>query len=417
MCHDILLAANGRRLGALAIADPAVRIRHILQSVANAFAVAFLTVIGTTSLLTAQRTWIVDVMGGAGSHYRDVQSALNVASPSDLILIRPGATSFNAGFTVTKGVTITTEIRGWWVRVTTDITVRGIPRGQMVSLKNLTGFGTCSIILEDNQGTVYLEKCQTGFQGGSLVARRCSSALFNEVVSYDSRIESSYVTFNRGLYDASFSANPLLWVSSSVVVFGNSILRGSWGGYDMFNCRVTFPPGDAIAGYDSVLILGAGTSILGGRLSVSGGPCPPVFIEADAIRGSNLQVFVDPTATLTRVTGTVRMQTSAQPTLDGVVRDEAAGLMDLDLLANPGSAAALIASPPAAPQLSSIGMQWIDLAAYLVADVGLVDQGGHRKLSFYMPPLYPLGHTMVFQSAVLDQGRFLWSTPSAIVRN
>jgi hypothetical protein len=34
-----------------------------------------------------------------------------------------------------------------------------------------------------------------------------------------------------------------------------------------------------------------------------------------------------------------------------------------------------------------------------------------------MPPLYPLGHTMVFQSAVLDQGRFLWSTPSAIVRN
>jgi hypothetical protein len=91
--------------------------------------------------------------------------------------------------------------------------------------------------------------------------------------------------------------------------------------------------------------------------------------------------------------------------------------MDLDLLANPGSAAALIASPPAAPQLSSIGMQWIDLAAYLVVDVGLVDPNGHRKLSFYMPPLYPLGHTMVFQSAVLDQGRFQWSTPSAIVRN
>jgi hypothetical protein len=382
-------------------------------------AVASAIVCITAAVGSAQRTWIVDVAGGTGSHFRDIQPAINAATSGDLVFVRPSFAPYYTGFIASKGLTIMCEQRGAAFAVRGgDMVVRGLPRGERFTLKRAVGLGTCSIILEDNQGTVHVEKCQPDVGGqGQLLIRRCSSVLLNEVVSISSRIESSYVTCNRGFANGGFSSDPLLWVSSSVVVLGNSVLMGSRGGYDMFNCRVTFPPGDAIAGYDSVLVLGAGTSILGGRLSVSGGSCPPVNIEADAIRGSNLQVLVDPAATLTRVSGTVTLRTSPQPTLDGVVRDEPAGLMDLDLLANPGSAAALIASPPVAPQWSSLGMQWVDLGSYVVADVGLVDPSGHRKLSFYMPPLYPLGHTMVFQSAVLDQGRFQWSTPSAIVRN
>jgi hypothetical protein len=384
----------------------------------RSLASAIVVVLAFASNGISQRTWTVDALNGPGTDFLDIQPAVNASQAGDLILVRTGITHFYTGFTASKGVTIMCAQRGGGYAVTSNIVVRQLSASERLVLKRAVGFGTCSIILEDNQGTVHVEKCQPDVGGqGQLLIRRCSSVLLNEVVSISSRIESSYVTCNRGFANGGFSSDPLLWVSSSVVVLGNSVLMGSRGGYDMFNCRVTFPPGDAIAGYDSVLVLGAGTSILGGRLSVSGGSCPPVNIEADAIRGSNLQVLVDPAATLTRVSGTVTLRTSPQPTLDGVVRDEPAGLMDLDLLANPGSAAALIASPPVAPQWSSLGMQWVDLGSYVVADVGLVDPSGHRKLSFYMPPLYPLGHTMVFQSAVLDQGRFLWSTPSAIVRN
>ncbi len=42
---------------------------------------------------------------------------------------------------------------------------------------------------------------------------------------------------------------------------------------------------------------------------------------------------------------------------------------------------------------------------------------GHHLVSFSMPPTYPLGQPMVFQSIVLDAGALVWSTPSLIVRN
>jgi hypothetical protein len=141
-------------------------------------------------------------------------------------------------------------------------------------------------------------------------------------------------------------------------------------------------------------------------------------MEADGIRCSNIRVIKDPYSAVSRVSGTVTFQTETLAALDGIVRDEVAGLMDLDLIGPPGSATALIASPPFNPVITQFGPQWVDLSNYIVADVGLIDLStGHRKVSFYFPPLYPLGHTMVFQSVVLDQGRFHWSTPSAIVRN
>jgi hypothetical protein len=139
-------------------------------------------------------------------------------------------------------------------------------------------------------------------------------------------------------------------------------------------------------------------------------------MEAAAIRGSNVRVQKDPAATLGIVTGVVTVQTAPQATLDGIVRDEVLGRMDFDLWAAPGSAAALVASLPADPVLTAIGIQWANPGAHLVADVGMVDPTGHRKLSFLFPS-YPLGQPMVFQSLVVNQGGLQWSTPSAIVRN
>jgi hypothetical protein len=86
------------------------------------------------------------------------------------------------------------------------------------------------------------------------------------------------------------------------------------------------------------------------------------------------------------------------------------------LWAAPGSSAALVASLPADPVLTAIGIQWANPGAHLVADVGIVDPTGHRKLSFLFPS-YPLGQPMMFQSLVVNQGGLQWSTPSVIVRN
>jgi hypothetical protein len=371
----------------------------------------------TSTNLTAQRTWVVDVFGGPGAHFTEVQPAIDTATPGDIILVRPGATAFYQGFVVSKGLTITTESRGWWLRINPDIVVRGLPRGQTVMLKHLGAWGTGSVILEDNAGSVYVEKCQTGSQGGRLIVRGSASVALNEVASLAASIESSYVTFNRGINDTGVAALPALWVSRSVVVFGNSVLLGSRANYSLGECKVLYPPGDAIAGYDSLLILGAGTQVIGGRLSVFGGGCPPIFLEAMAITGSNIRVIKDPQATLGFVSGSVTVQTSPQPTLDARVADEIRGRMDFDLWGTPGSPAAMVASLPRDPIGTPYGFQWANLNAYLVADTGLLDATGHRKVSFLLPAAYPLGQPMVFQSIVLERSGPTWSTPSAIIKN
>ena len=367
--------------------------------------------------IQAQRTWIVDVSNGPGTDYAQVQPAVDAARSGDIILIRPGATHAYNGFTISKGLTVTTATRGWWVRITSDIVVRGLPQTDRLMLKQLGMLFSASLMLENNAGTVYVEKCQTGSQAGVLTIRNSNAVALNEVYTDTAQVESSYVTFNRCLNSSGIASDPLLRVSSSVVVFGNTSLIGSRANYNAIQCRVVWPPGEAIAGYDSLLVLGAGTNILGGRLNVSGGSCPPISMEAAAIRGSNVRVIKDPAATLALVTGNVTVQAASQPTLDGIVGDELAGRMDFDLWARPGSSAALVASLPADPLVTSMGFQWANLGAYVVPDLGLVDATGHRKLSFLFPPGYPLGQPMVFQSLVLDANGVAWSTPSPIVKN
>ena len=346
------------------------------------------------------------------------EEQVDAAGPGDTILIRPGASSFNAGFVVSKGVTIMPEARAWGVAITSDIIVRDMPVGERLMLKRLTGYNSASIRIENNAGTVVVEKCQHGFQLGTLRILNSNRVILNEVVAIDARIESSFVTINRGISDASFVQDPLLWVSRSIVVLGNSVLVGSRASYDGNRCLVLFPPGDAISGHDSVLYLGAGTTLRAGTLSISGGSCPPIFLQAATISGQNITVVKDPAVTLVGPTrGSVSMTTQPYPTLDGIVADEVNGRMDFDLIATPGSATALIASIPSDPLLTPLGIQWANLGAYLVADVNIVDPTGHRRTSMTLPLAYPLGQPMVFQSIVLDPAGLRWSTPSVIIRN
>ena len=54
--------------------------------------------------LSAQSTWIVDEAGGPGSHFAEIQPAINAAAPGDIISVRAGV--YDAIVVVGKGVTI-----------------------------------------------------------------------------------------------------------------------------------------------------------------------------------------------------------------------------------------------------------------------------------------------------------------------
>ena len=384
---------------------------RIIQTVAF----AILGLLATPS--SCQRTWLVDTLRGVGSDFSDVQPAIDAASAGDLVLVRTGISHFYTGFTIRKGVSVMCEQRGGGYRVTSNVVIRDVPSGARVSLSGYVGFDASSLILENNLGSVSIEKCQTGSQAAQIFIRASREVVLNEVTTLGVQISSSFVTVNRGINGSGFAAAPLLPAHDSVVVLGNSVLVVTLGHYDFQRCAVIYRPGDAISGSNSVLVLGAGTELRAGRLSGSIPPCPPVFVEGYSVRGRNVHVLKDPAATMTPVGPGVTVTTAAFPTLDGIVGDEVNGRMDFDTIGAPGSATVLLASPPASPLLTPMGFQWIDFGAYLVADVAILDPTGHRRVSFPFPALYPLGRAMHFQSVVLDPSGLRWSTPSAIVRN
>ncbi len=122
-------------------------------------------------------------MGSPGSQFTQVQPAVDAAAPGDIILIRHGNSSFYNGFIVSKGVhdhARAPRLRESGSRPTSSCA--GSRPVETLVLKNLIGFYTAAIILEDNAGQVVVEKCQHGLQGGYLSIRNSANVVLNEVV-------------------------------------------------------------------------------------------------------------------------------------------------------------------------------------------------------------------------------------------
>ena len=79
-------------------------------------------------LAASQTTWVVDPAGGPGVDFTDLDDALPVAGPLDVIDLRPGTHSANV--TRSRGIRIvgedpeTTRVTGWF-------TISDVPAGEI----------------------------------------------------------------------------------------------------------------------------------------------------------------------------------------------------------------------------------------------------------------------------------------------
>jgi hypothetical protein len=150
---------------------------------------------------TCQRTWLVDSFGGPGSNFTEVQPAMDAARAGDIALVRTGSSHFYRGFTARTGVSVLCEQRGGGYGVTPDAIVRDIPSTERLSLSGYVGFNYSSLRIENNAGTVIVEKCQPSLEQGAVIIRirNHRSVTLNEVGGLGFQFESSFVTINLGL--------------------------------------------------------------------------------------------------------------------------------------------------------------------------------------------------------------------------
>ncbi|MBK8097567.1 MAG: hypothetical protein IPK26_10690 [Planctomycetes bacterium] len=88
------------------------------------------------SLLTAQRTWIVDRAGGPGVDFTDLPAALAAAAPNDLVRVRANPAPYTVGI-ATRGVTLIADGAagtGGVVRLDGGLVVRGVPAGEAFAM-------------------------------------------------------------------------------------------------------------------------------------------------------------------------------------------------------------------------------------------------------------------------------------------
>jgi hypothetical protein len=123
-----------------------------VPSPVRSLTVAALLVLAPSSALAGGAEWIVDLSGGAGSHFTDIQSAIAFAQPNDRVLVRAGNYS---GFVLDKPIFVRGSVG---TIVTGLVRVQNIPSGARSAISRLQ-FRFLEV--DDCDGGVVLESLAT----------------------------------------------------------------------------------------------------------------------------------------------------------------------------------------------------------------------------------------------------------------
>jgi hypothetical protein len=363
--------------------------------------------------VATQRTWIVDGTGTIQADFKEVKAAVEAAAPGDTILVRSGPLLTYKPFTVSKGVRILPDRRGWGIPMGGSVVVQGVPAGQTFVLKNAGGYYGSNFFILDCQGLVCFERCVPNEYIKVVNSR---NVVLNGAYATGMEIDLSVVTMNRSPGTSSWFPAGVIQMQRSTLFLGTVEINGYNGNADVGRCVVTAQPGPGIVAQDSTIYVGQNTRVIGGTLSLSFPNCS-LYVQADSIRGTNVTVYKDPRSFIRRITGTVNVIETPIPVEDAWLGDQLAGRMDLDLNATPGASAVLVVSAPAPFLQTSLGYLWLDPLQHIAADAGVVDGTGHRRRSFLYPDLLPVGTPMLFQTVVVDGSGMRLTTPSVLVKN
>jgi hypothetical protein len=356
--------------------------------------VAFaLAAVCLADLLDAQRTWVVAPSGG---DFADLQTAINAASPGDTLVVRGG--SYGIVF-VDRSLQL----------------VGDQPRPVVGVLFAWPGTSVSVSAVDCN----------------SLVLPACTVAL-EDVTATSVQLTGTVASFARCTFDCrNTGSSTTLLTANARAAFDRCQLYGSPGSVIMtLSCRpvpgaaaLTVAPG-SVAELSNTTLTGAGPLVIaclsslgtsgldlqtGGTARVSHSTIASGNVSVPAVAGTGTVLqdssqfqppFTAMTAFLPAVTG--------QGALPG-------GALSATLQSVPLLPAAMVASlglhaPVAAPE----GTAWVDLSAYVVLGIGLLDASGRMTVHVPVPPTTLRGMVVTFQGVAAPGGNgvLVASTPA-----
>ncbi len=359
-----------------------------------------LVAFATPCAALAQRTFIVDVNGGAGSHFRSIQPAFDAAAHGDTVLIRRGdygefSIRTNKGLRVVgePGAHIVGQSGGFFDIVDLPAGRRFVLAGLRIS--HFLGFAR-------NAGDIVLDDIVLTFRGVSFTD--CGQVAVHNLTDDGVGLSVSSLRSRIALVDCALraagahsGASALRLQSSDVsVVDTNVVGYGGVNGFeapiDAIECRLT------LTGSRPTTVV-ATNSFLQWPIA--------------AIRASGT-VIVDPAVVLTPAHGGLAIDGSATVVRRAVpscsLRWQAGGASIVALHAPPNRPFCLFLSE-FATRASVFGLLWLDPAGGIVVACGTTGPSGY-SIAFPTPGGLPPGIAIVTQAGVLMPTGHVASEPS-----
>jgi hypothetical protein len=349
-------------------------------------------VLGALPLCAQRTTWIVDVTGGAGSHFTQVDPAVLAARDGDVILIRPG---LYASFTVWKAVSILGEPGAGLLPRDPNVTVLNAPAGKDLVIQGLAWFSAFArpITVQDCAGRVLIDRC---------VVQAESTSLEIPAISI---VNSRQVTLNECIV----TGGPGISATDSTLAIVASEVNG----------HGVFPDGNRLAAQPAVVavrsrLVAAQSKIWGGDGTVTNGDPPAPGLAAleatmtiagdsqaqvgagsnsvvpfPAILGNGGTLQLDPSVTLVpnsgpAIGGSVVVTRQRYPSLSGSAGRQG-GATQLDLFSPAGEPfAILLGLPGDRVSLTGFGEFWINFAQPLLF-LAQGTQGGSEHFRASLP--------------------------------
>lgn len=391
------------------------------------------------SSASGQQTWVVDLDGRPGHHFRDLPPAVAAAQAGDAIWVRYTYSGYYTAPVIRRGIRIATE---GTMRLRGVLLVEDVPAGEQVTL-------VTSVMPYD------------GVDGG-IVARRVAGRLHLEAVSGFYALLGSSTRFSYQFTDCSLVSivdSQLEALGASVrfertnVAIENSIVRSGWltwpGSYGTFASRLTgavlvdsmlgawrtrFEGVDSLdpsgplciipgqpyryPGLDltrSTVFLGPATTVTGGRHFLNpycGGI--PSGCYLNSIGGSSGTVVLDPVVVVVCNGTTPLTMVNQRVHVVETGRMVAGSPATVRVTEEPGSLVAVVIARSATQPIwipPGIGPLFLDPSLAVVIGFGVIGPSGTATWSFGTGPLR-LGDTPVFHSVVQRLGgRILTSLP------
>jgi hypothetical protein len=332
-----------------------------------------------TTAITAQRTWIVDALGGPGSHFKDLPPAIQAASAGDTVLLRPGE---YLPAPITLGLRLVAEL-GAVVRTDQSfppesLHLRDLPAHQTLTIQGLRILGTTGPVLQltDCRGVVVLDGVHANHGSSSAPAaiaisgcdavtlRACDTAGGLNVATSTVAIHQSSIV-RGGNTILIFATLPAIHATRSRLELSHTHAKGQ-DGFVPYNMAQPAVQGTAAR----ITVRGLATTVLEAGLDQQ--------TQVPALRADpQSTLLLDPSVTLipkNRASGHFGFGSVASRRLPALAVADAArgGRLDITVHSPAHDAFALFLGAPSAPiEIPQLGDLWLDPALLVFLGAGI----------------------------------------------